>query len=182
VCITNIEEHTQMQRYRFPIAVATTSLALVLIAIGVGGLVVGNALASSPLGAFAGGGPWHNGGGWNPAASLPPELAGLADVPADQRFSHFRGARVQLTDKNNQPLTIEVTPGTVTAVSQNSLTMNTNEGASRTFTLNDQTKTHGETAAQNDKVAVVTINNNATASAVMVMDGAGFGPHGRWGR
>jgi hypothetical protein len=68
-----------MQRFRFPIAVATTSLALVLIVIGVGGLVVGNVVASSPLGAVWGrpggpGGPWH-GGGWNSAA-IPPSLPG----------------------------------------------------------------------------------------------------------
>jgi hypothetical protein len=172
-----------MQRYRFPVAVAVTSLALVLIAIGVGGLVVGNAVASSPVGAFwgGGGGPWHNGGGWNHAA-IPPELAGLADVPADQRFSHFRGARVQLTDKNNQPLSVEVTPGTVTAASQTSLTLTTNDGASRSFTLDDKTQARGKSTAQNDKVAVVTLNNSSTATAVMVMDGSGFGPRGPWGR
>jgi hypothetical protein len=174
-----------MQRFRFPIAVATTSLALVLIVIGVGGLVVGNVVASSPLGAVWGGpggpgGPWH-GGGWNSAA-IPPELAGLTDVPADQRFSHFRGARVQLADKNNQPLSIEVTPGTATGASQTSLTVATNDGASRTFTLDDKTQLRGKSAAQNDKVAVVTLNNSSTATAVMVMDGNGFGPGGHWGR
>ena len=123
-----------MQRYRFPIAVATTALALVLIAIGVGGLVVNNALASSPIGAFAGG-PWHaggpRGGGWNHDA-IPSEIAGLADVPADQRFSHFRGARVQLTDKNNQPLNVEVTPGTA-AICVRSICPRCSASFARTF-------------------------------------------------
>jgi hypothetical protein len=168
-----------MQRYRLPAVI----VAVALIAIGVGGLLVGNAVASSPVGMFMGGGPggpWHAGGGWHTGA-LPPELAGLADVPADQRFSHFRGARVQLTDKNNQPVSVDVTPGTVTAASQTSLTMTTNDGASRTFAINDQTHKRGS-FAQNDKVAVVTMNNASTATAIMNVNDHGFGPKGGpWG-
>src|SRR5690242_13801607 len=99
-----------MPRFRFPIAVGLTSLALVLILIGVGGLLVGNALASSPVGAALGHGgpPWTwagKHGAWQ-GRDLPPELKSLADVPADQRFAHFRGVQVQLTDKSGQPLTV----------------------------------------------------------------------------
>jgi CheY-like chemotaxis protein len=80
--------------------------------LGAGSLLVGNVLANSPMvdDCLDGRQPWpdHWGGlpwggdhaGWQ----LPPQLSGLADMPADHRFSHFRGAEVQLTDKDNNPL------------------------------------------------------------------------------
>jgi hypothetical protein len=162
-----------MQRFRFPLAVAVTSLALVAIVIGAGGLLVGNALAVSP---FSGHDGWQN-------ASLPPELAGLASVPAADRFAHFRGVRVQLTDKDNNPLTLQVTPGTATTVSATSLTITANDGSSHTFTLDDKTMVRGTSApiAQNEKVLVATLDNSTTATAVVAFNPDGFGPRGPWG-
>ena len=63
-------------------------------------------------------------------------------MPAGERFSHFRGVQVRLTDKDNKPLNVEVVPGTATAVTQSSLTMIANDGASGTFTLDDTTAIH----------------------------------------
>ncbi len=173
-----------MNRFRFPLAVGLTSLALVLVAIGVGGLLVNNALANSPL---AGAAPWTNGpwaghAGWQ-ANNLPPELAGLADIPAADRFQHFRGVHVQLTDKDNKPLAADVLPGTVTSVSASSLTITANDGSPHTFTLDDKTVIHaksgGQTAvSQNDKVVVATVNGSSTATAVIAFNPDGFGPHG----
>ena len=82
-----------MQRFRFPLAVAATSLVLVAVIIGAGGLLIGNALADSPMAPWAGhwgGPPWASD---HAAWQLPPQFSGLADVPADQRFSHFRASR-----------------------------------------------------------------------------------------
>src|SRR5262249_38002970 len=70
-----------MQRYRFPIAVALTSLGLVAALVVVGGLVVGNALAQGPWFRGPGFGPWSGGHGPWAGAGLPPQLAGLHDVP-----------------------------------------------------------------------------------------------------
>jgi len=172
-----------MQRLRFPLAVALTSLVLVSAIVAVGGLMVGSALAQSPFGGpFGGGrpGPWSADGGWQ-HANLPPELAGLADVPASERFSHLRSVQVHLTDKNNAPLDVQVTPGTAKAVNATSLDVATNDGADRTFTLDDHTIQHGKTIAPNDKVVVVTLNGSATATAVMTVDPNGFGPRGPFG-
>jgi hypothetical protein len=183
-----------MQRLRFPIAVAVTSLVLVAAILGVGGLLVRNAIASSPFGGalWAAGGPWATGmggppwarghGGWH-AGAMPPELAGLADVPRGERFSHFRGVRVQLTDKDNNPVTLDVTPGTATATSATSLTIAANDGSTRTFTLDEQTIMRGkQTLAEDDKVVVVTLNGGANAHAVMSF-GHGSGPiGGQFGR
>jgi hypothetical protein len=175
-----------MNRLRFPLSVAVTSLALVLVAIGVGGLLVNNALANGP---FGGGmpGPWAAGhDGWQ-AKNLPPELAGLTDIPAGERFAHFRGVRVQLTDKNNQPLTADILPGTVTSVSPTSLTLTANDGSTHTFAIDDKTVIHARAAdqnalSQNEKVVVATLNSSSTATAVIAFSPDGFGPHGPKGR
>jgi len=180
-----------MQRFRFPLAVAATSLALVLGLAVVGGLLATSALAggawlAGPAGAWAGG-AWAGGHGPGPGFALPPELAGLRDVPADQRFGHFRGVQVNLTDKDGRPLTIEATPGTVTATSATSLTIAANDGSSKSYRLDDRTLVRGKTArggaeatrpalAQNDKVVIVTLNGEAAARAVFVAGAEGFGP------
>ena len=186
-----------MQRFRFPLAVAATSLALVLVLVGVGGLLVSNALAIGPFsgsgpGAWSGA-PWAAGhAGWQ-ANGLPPELAGLTDVPAEDRFAHFRGVRVQLTDMDNKPLTMDVTPGTATTVNPTSLTITANDGSTHTYTLDDKTIVRGKSAARdaspgatstiapNDNAIVATLNSGTVATAVVALSPEGFGPRGPWG-
>jgi hypothetical protein len=165
-----------MQRLKFPFAVAVTSLALVFGLVVVGALAAGSVLAGG-LGwggpPWAGrGGPW--GGDHGPGFNMPAEIAGLKDVPADQRFAHFKGARVNLTDKDGKPVAVEVTPGVVSAASATSLTLTANDGSSKSFALDAKTNTRGKTPAQNDKVVVVTINGATTA--VVVPGEHGFGP------
>jgi hypothetical protein len=159
------------------------ALAVVLIGVGVGALLVRPTFAS-PFFGFGPGfgpgyGPWHN-GGWDRSA-IPPELAGLADVPADQRFAHFRGVQVQVTDKDNRPVRVDVVPGTVSSVSSSSLTIAGNDGATHTYTLDDKTMQRGSAPKQNDKVVVATLNGSSTATAVFAMSGNDFGPRGPWG-
>jgi hypothetical protein len=171
-----------MNRFQFPVAVAVTSVALVLIVVGAAGLVVANASANAPFMsvAAAAGAPWS--GRWNGHGDwqLPPQLAGLADIPAGQRFSHFRGVDVQLIDKDDKPVDLNVVPGVATAVTQSSLTINANDGSTRTFVLDAGTTIHGpghsrnapadpRSVAQNDQVAVLTLNNSPTATAVIVV-------------
>lgn len=177
-----------MQRFRLPIVVI--SLALVLGLVVAGGSLAGRVLAGGPPWGGPGyGGPpwaWAGGHGFGPGFAVPTELAGLGAVPADQRFAHFKGARVSLTDKDGRPFTVEVTPGTATAVSATSLTIAANDGATKSFTLDDNTTVRGKQApAQNDKVVVVTLSGGANAHAVVVLTGDGFGSwggHWGWGR
>jgi hypothetical protein len=130
-----------MKRYLIPFVVAVTSLTLVVALVATGTLAVPNVLAGSPWYGHAGwDGPWSRASGWQ----LPAELQGLQDVPAEQRFSHFLGARLSLRDKKNQPHTVEVTPGKVTAASATSLTVAANDGTTKTFTLNEQTAVYGK--------------------------------------
>jgi len=170
-----------MQRFRFPIAVAATSLVLVFGLVVIGGLLTGSVLAFGPPfgGGWRGGPPWAEGHGFGHGFTLPPELAGLRDLPSEQRFDHFKAAQLRLTDKDGRPLTIDATPGVATAVSPTSLTITANDGPSRTFSLNDETVVRGKAApAQSDQVVAVTLNGSSTAHAVLVLSGDGSGPRG----
>ena len=171
-----------MRRFRFPIAVAVTSLVLVLALATIGGLLVRNTVASGPWGWGHRGGPGSGG----PGFELPEELESLRDLPPEERFAHFRGAQINLTDAEDQPVRINLTPGTVTAASATSLSIAVNDGSAKTFTLNDQTVIRskgvrgGDEAtepalAQDDKVVVVTLNDSTTATAVMNVGTGGFG-------
>jgi hypothetical protein len=172
-----------MSWVRFSAAVALTSIALVAAVVAIGGFAVGNALASNlPVAAMQAG----VGGGFGDfKGQLPPQLAGLKDVPDDQRFAHFKGVQVNLTDKDGAPATIVVTPGVVTAVNSGSLTIAGNDGAAHTYALDPQTMQHGKTLANGQQVVVVTMNNTGPALAAFAVDhnGWGHGPGGPpWGR
>jgi hypothetical protein len=185
--VTPVSEDQGMQQSRSSRNLALTALGVVLIAIGLASLVgrplVGAAFAD-PLG-FGGapwsGGAWHAGNAWQ-ANALPAELSGLADVPANERFGHFRGVQVQLTDKDNRPVRVDVTAGTVTAISSTSLTIQGNDGAAHSYSLDDRTIQRGQAAKQNDRVVVATLDGSPTATAVFGFAGDGFGPRGSWGR
>jgi hypothetical protein len=160
-----------MNNFRFPLAVLGTSLVLVGALALAGNVLARGALAAGVggPGGFGGWQGWHgaNGGAW--AADLPPELSGLRDIPAADRFAHFRGVQVNLTDKDGKPLSVSVTPGTVTSVSSTAVTLNGNDGASHTFAIDSQTKAHGS-VTQGQQVVVATLNGNQTALAVMSAD------------
>ncbi len=184
-----------MRGLKFAIAVGVTSLVLVAAIGGAGLLAVRSVLASSPVATFAtiASGPWVGG----PHLQLPPQLQGLTSLPADQRFAHFDGVQVNLKDQNNNPLTINVTPGTVTSASKTSLSITANDGSAKTYTLSSSTAIHGlppqgsaqgsqPTIAKGDKVVVVTVNSDTTPMAVVDGGPNGFsgGPGGgpwNWG-
>jgi hypothetical protein len=190
-----------MNWIRFSLAVLATSLLLVAALVAIVAFPARTALAST-LGGTAlmtygpwSGSPWHSGAAGNNASwTLPPELQGLADVPADQRFGHFVGVQVSLKDKNGSPLVVDVTPGKVSAASATSLTLVANDGTSKTFALDAKTMVHGQGAgsaaanapslANGDSVVIVTLNQSTTAMAVMDGGAQGFnwtGPHGPMG-
>jgi hypothetical protein len=111
-------------------------------------------------------------------------------VPTGERFAHFRGVRVQLTDKDNHPLTVDVTPGTATTVTPTSLTITANDGSAHTFTVDDKTIVRGKSErapgaasaiSLNDNVIVATLNGSSVATAVVALNPDGFGARGPWG-
>src|SRR5579859_6002018 len=153
-----------MRWFKFSVAVVLTSLALVVAMFATGTFLVGNVLASTITNAaqMRGHGSWDN-----QNQNLPPEIASLKDVPEGERFSHFQGVQVALTDKDGKPVHITVTPGVASSVSTTSLTIAGNDGSSHTYALNDQTWTHGAAVADGQKVVVVTMNDAPTARAVL---------------
>jgi len=173
-----------MRGLKFALAVLGTSLVLVLGIGAVGYYAVSSALAAGPFGDH---GPFGE-------HALPPELQGLEQLPPADRFKHFSGAQLNVKDKDNQPMTVNVTPGTVSAVSATSLTLAANDGTPRTFTLDGKTvirskpdmSTPGNSAApttlkQGDMVVAITKNNETTARFVMSAGTEGFGPRGGHG-
>lgn len=149
-----------MRWVKFSVAVLGTSALLVIAVFATGAFMVSNALASGIHDAAQMQHPVD-------PSKLPPELSGLKDIPAAERFAHFKGIQVSLTDQNGSPLNIAVSPGVASSVSDTSLTIAGNDGASHTYAVNDQTMTHGQTVTNGENVVVVTINNTSTARAVI---------------
>ncbi len=178
-----------MQRFRFPIAVALTSIGLVAVLFVGGGLLVRSAFAFGPWSRGGFGPPWAGGHVAWAAAPLPEQLTGLRDLPPSERFDHFKGAQITLTDRNDQPVVVAITAGTATAVAPGSLTVATNDGSSRTYTLDAQTimsgpRPYGATQAgptsinAGAKLVVVTLNGSGTPVAVWSVNPDQWGQRG----
>lgn len=158
-----------MKRWIVAIAAAAALITLVLIAFAViavtttvGALAAHNALGNAAMHLGARG------------LQLPPELAGLGDLPAAERFAHFVGVQVSLKDKDNRPFTVTVIPGTVGTVTASDLTIAANDGSSRTFTLDSRTimpvksgRARFQTLQSGDRVIVVTANGDQRAMAII---------------
>ena len=183
-----------MRRFLSRRAVLIAVAALVIGAGTIGVLTAGRALAAGIGMAAMGFGPFGgHGGPWGGADFvLPQELRDLHNLPPAERFKHFTGVQVSLKDANNQPVTLQVTPGTVSASSATSLTLAANDGTTKTFTLTGQTLIRSRPTDGNpnnspslesgDMVVVLTRNGEATARAVFDSNKDGFGPMGGPGR
>ena len=91
-----------MNWVKFSVAVLVASAALTVGVFATGAVLVGNALASTVPNMAQ----WHDHvGQFN--QDLPPELASLKDVPAGERFAHFKGVHVSLTDKDGKPILVD---------------------------------------------------------------------------
>jgi len=173
-----------MRRFRFALAVLGTSLALVAAIAVIGIVTAPRALALAGVGPFGGpfAGPFGDHG-------LPPEFQGMQNLTPAERFGHFGGAQVNLTDKDGKPFVVTITPGKVTAASATSLTLAANDGTSKTYTLDDQSVIRGKpdmstpgnrpaavTPKQGDLVVVM--SKAGESNARFVVDGGteGFGP------
>jgi hypothetical protein len=151
-----------MSWLKFSVAVVLTSVALVLAVFATGAFVFGNAIAhAAPLAQMRD----HSA---MDSHNLPTELASLRDVPNAEKFAHFQGIQVALTDKDGNPVAISVTPGLASSVGSDSITVAGNDGANHTYQLTDQTWQRGGTqVADGDQVVVVTLNDTTSARAVV---------------
>jgi hypothetical protein len=148
-----------MSWLKFSVAVVLTSAAVVVALFATGAFFVGNAIAQAA--------PAMRAHPTMDSHNLPPELASLKDLPDSEKFAHFQGIQVSLTDKDGKPLHISVTPGVASNVGAGSITVAGNDGASHTYALTDQTwQRTGTHVASGDNVVVVTLNDATTARAV----------------
>lgn len=165
---------------RFLLTVAATSLVVVLLIGALGFVAVRSVLG--PQVAAAAGVPFA-------AVDVPREIQGWHDLPAADRFRHFQGAQIRFTDANNSPHTANVTPGTVTAFTGSSLTIDTNAGGGKTYSLTGSTRIHTaahpaegsssqSTPKVGDKVVVITLDDSSEARAVAIGGPEGFAPWG----
>ena len=161
-----------MRWVRFSLAVVGTSLVLIGVIGLIAGYTVGNAFASATSNAVR-----HSFDSGNLSGNLPPELSGLKDIPVGERFEHFKGVQANLTDKDGKPLLVTVTPGVASNVSSTSVTLNGNDGATHTYTIDPRTMTPGQPASGQD-VVVVTLNNASDATAVFAVTPGGGAWHG----
>lgn len=92
-----------------------------------------------------------------PEAGLPllPELGG---IPLDQLFSHLWSGRLLLSDKDGQPVTVELVAGVVASVTEGAVTVTPNDGSGdKTFSISQDTKVPA-TLKVGDRVVAVTVN------------------------
>lgn len=105
-----------------------------------------------------------------------PDLPGLEDlkgIPSGEAFEHFRGGRFTFADRDGKEVVVNLTPGRVTAVAGDGVTIDVNgsEGE-RTFKVDDETvvrpggkRTQG--LAVDDQVVVVTTDDSETAALIV---------------
>lgn len=130
--------------------------------------------------------------GLQPPAERPKPFPELEGIPKDQLFGHILGGQLNLTDAAGNPLTVTIALGTVTAKSEDSLTVALNAGGEKTYRITDNTvgrlllSSRLEAGA---KVTVVTVG--ASNEARLVVPGGrglslpgigGLGHHKQAGR
>ena len=168
---------------RFLLTVSAMALGVV-VGIGVIG-VVGFAAFRSGFGPRAVEaaviGPW--------TGEMPAEIRDLHNLPPAERFGHFLGGQMRFSDTSNTAHSVAITPGTVSAVKADELTITPNDGGgSKSFALNADTRIHatgqpwsGPQSASpkaGDRVVVVTLDGSSAARAVVIGGPDGFGPRG----
>jgi membrane-associated protease RseP (regulator of RpoE activity) len=89
----------------------------------------------------------------------------LEGIPAGERYSHFMGLTLRVTDNDGVPHTLELIPGTVAAVSGDSLALLTNEGSEVTYTITEDVKGHQlmERLEEGRKLIVATVDGSVRA-------------------
>ncbi len=100
-----------------------------------------------------------------------PELQG---IPPEQLFDHFRGSQFSITDAQGNPVVYQMTPGTVSGVSDTAVTVTPNgESTTMSFNITPSTRvlaTPGPGSLQalvaGDKVVV--LSKQGTADAVLI--------------
>lgn len=115
-----------------------------------------------------------------------PYLKELEGVPPQELFNHFLGLELNILDKNNQPATVRVVPGTVASTGTNSVSVTPNgSSTAQSFSVTGNTqiyvglrKSKLEDIKAGDKVVVLVNKDSSDARGIFDLKTgsiAGFG-------
>lgn len=105
----------------------------------------------------------------DPIVQRPQPFPELEGILKDGLFDHILGSQLNLTDKDGNPVTLNITVGTVAGKTDSSLTVTPNDGsANKTYQVGDDTlgKRILDQLENGDKVVVVTVGNGADARVI----------------
>lgn len=99
------------------------------------------------------------------------DFPGLEGISQDQLFDHFLGGQFNLTDRNNNPFTLKMTPGTVSSATNTSIVITPNgQTSTQTYNITGNTVVHGmpgrgtiDAIVAGEKVVVVTRDSSMDA-------------------
>ncbi|MBI4297891.1 MAG: PDZ domain-containing protein [Chloroflexi bacterium] len=90
--------------------------------------------------------------------SLIPGIPELAGIARGQLFGHILGGQINMTDKDGNPLTIQLLAGTVAALAEGSVTVKPNDGSANVTYNTNEVKVIGKLEV-GAPVVVVSVNN-----------------------
>lgn len=101
---------------------------------------------------------------------------GLEGIPREELFDHFRGGQFMMTDREGNPFTVRITPGTVDSITDSTIAIIPNgRQTPESFNITSDTVVRGlpspgslQAIAVGDKVVVVT--RDQSQDAVMIAE------------
>jgi len=114
-------------------------------------------------------------------------IPALKGIPLRDAFGHFRGAQYSFTDREGNPVTVNVIPGTVTAVSSDSITI-TPTGQTTTRSFGITTDTHILARPPRGSITAITagdhvfvVTQDQSMDALFILKPMHFGMMGHFG-
>jgi hypothetical protein len=111
----------------------------------------------------------------SPMHPLPPELAFLQGMSADERFDRVVSAQVTIRNPQGQDVVVNAVPGKVASITTNTVTITPNQSSqTRTFNVTPDTVIMGRAQrgsltvfSQGDRVVAYVVDNNSNAVAIV---------------
>lgn len=118
--------------------------------------------------------PWHGAWGGGPWRGGGPFGGDLSDVLGAD-VTDFAHAEVVLTKEGGGTQTVVVQKGSVTEVSGNGVTVKSSDGFTTSYTVNGETKVHGDSdtidsVAEDEEVVVVSPASGESHTATVLVD------------
>jgi hypothetical protein len=111
----------------------------------------------------------------SPMHPLPPELAFLQGMTANEQFDRVVSAQVTIRNPQGQDVVVNAVPGRVASITTNTVTITPNQSSqTRTFNVTPDTVIMGRPQrgsltvfSQGDRVVAYVVDNNSNAAAIV---------------